>query len=284
MRLKIHLIIGFLAFFATTIIAQTPACKPDTLRYRDSLSGVYPLPYIETSRPNGGIDKAACLTKAYSFVWTIKVGDTLNAPNPIGPGIIQVPLDSVLIGKTAAIAGLPTGITYACNPPNCVWKKQTYGCVALSGSPAATNAIKSYPLVISGKAYIGGSFAFLFADGYNLTFPGAIAEGTYDLKVYAANDTRCTTAADDLTEVSGMTAVPNPTNGKTVIRIESTISDKFAFNVTDLFGRTVISRPLSIQAGQNTFDLDVTGLPNGIYIYTLSKGNRVLSNKLIVNQ
>ena len=284
MRLKIHLVIGFFAFFVTTVNAQTPVCKPDTIRYRDSLSGVYPLPYIDSVRPNGGIDKVACLTKAYSFVWTIKVGDTLTVPNPFGAGTIQVPLDSVLIGKSSAIAGMPTGLSYACNPPNCVWKKQTYGCVALSGSPAATNAIKTYPLVISGKAYPGGFYASLFPNGYDLTFPGAIAPGSYDLKVYAANDTRCTTAADDLTEVSGMTAVPNPTNGKTVIRIESTVSDKFTFNVTDLLGRRVISRPLSIQSGQNTFDLDVTGLPNGIYIYTLSKGNRVMSNKLIINQ
>ncbi len=284
MRLKIHLIFGFFAFFVTEVNAQTPVCKPDTIRYRDSLSGVYPLPYIDSVRPNGGIDKVACLTKAYSFVWTIKVGDTLTVPNPFGAGTIQVPLDSVLIGKSSAIAGMPTGLSYACNPPNCVWKKQTYGCVALSGSPAATNAIKTYPLVISGKAYPGGFYASLFPNGYDLTFPGAIAPGSYDLKVYAANDTRCTTAADDLTEVSGMTAVPNPTNGKTVIRIESTVSDKFTFNVTDLLGRRVISRPLSIQSGQNTFDLDVTGLPNGIYIYTLSKGNRVMSNKLIINQ
>ena len=283
MRIKIHLLIGFLALYATTINAQTP-CKPDTLRYRDSMSGVFPLPYIETTRPNGGIDKAACLTKAYTFVWTIKVGDTLTVPNPFGLGTIQVPLDSVLIGKTSAIAGLPTGLAYACNPPNCVWKKQSQGCVGLSGAPAATNAIKTYPLVISGKAYPGGFYAGLFLNGYDLTFPGAIAEGSYDLKVYAANDTRCTTAAEDLTEVSGMTATPNPTNGKTIIHIESTVSDKFEFIVADLLGRRVISRPLSIQAGQNTYDLDVTGLPNGIYIYTLSKGNRLMSNKLIINQ
>ncbi len=283
MRIKIHFIIGFFMCFATAVNAQTP-CKPDSIRYRDSASGVYPLPYIQNTRPNGGIDKAACLTKTYNFVWTIKVGDTITVPNPFGGGTIQVPLDSVLIGKTSAISGLPVGITYACNPPNCTWKKQTQGCVGLSGAPVASDSIKTYPLVISGKAYPGGFYASLFPNGYDLTFPGAIAEGSYDLKVYAANDSRCTTAAEDLTEVSGMTATPNPTNGKTVIHIESTVSDKFEFNVTDLLGRRVISRPLSIQAGQNSFDLDVTNLPNGIYIYMLAKGNRLISNKLIINQ
>ena len=280
MRVKLHLIISFFCLVASSLNAQ---CVAD-IKYRDSTSGVYPLPYVQTTRPTGGIDKAACISKAYSFVWTIKVGDTINVPNPIGGGTIAVPVDSVSISRTTAIAGLPTGITYACNPPNCTWKKRTDGCVALSGTPAASNAVKTYPLVISGKAYLGGFYASLFPNGYDVTFPGAIAEGSYDLRVYATNDSRCTTAAEDLTEVSAMTAVPNPTNGKTVINIESTVSDKFDFNVTDLLGRRVISRPLSIQSGQNTYDLDVTDLPNGIYIYTLSKGNRVMSNKLIINQ
>lgn len=282
MRIKIHLVLGFFCLFASALNAQTP-CIAD-IKYKDSSSGVYPLPFVATTRPNGGIDKAACISKAYSFVWTIKVGDTINVPNPLGAGTIAVPVDSVLIGKTSAISGLPVGINYACNPPNCTWKKRTDGCVALSGTPTAANTVKTYPLVISGKAFPGGFYASLFPNGYDVTFPGAIAEGSYDLKLYAANDTRCTTAAEDLTEVSALSATPNPTNGRTVIKIESTVSDKFEFTVTDLLGRRVINRPLSIQSGQNTFDLDMTSLPNGIYMYSLSKGSRIMSNKLIVNQ
>ena len=280
MRLKIHLVLGFFSLIFTSLNAQ---CVPD-VKYKDSTSGVYPLPYVATTRPNGGINKAACLGKSYSFVWTVKVGDTITVPNPLGGGTVSVPVDSVLIAKTGAISGLPTGITYGCNPVNCTWKKKTDGCVFLSGTPALMDSIKTYPLVISGKAFPGGFYASLFPNGYDITFPGQIAEGSYDLKLYAANDTRCTTAAQDLTEVSEMSAQPNPTNGRTTIKIESTISGRFEFSVTDLLGRRVETRPLSIQSGLNTFDLDVTSYSNGIYIYSLSKDSRVLSNKLIVNQ
>jgi hypothetical protein len=136
---------------------------------------------------------------------------------------------------------------------------------------------------LSGKAYSSSGISSLFSP-FPLTFPGALAEGSYDVKLYGANDTRCTTSAYDLDEVGNMSAFPNPTNGKTTIRIESTVSDKFEFSVTDLLGRTIQTRPLSIQAGLNTFDLDVTSFPNGVYIYNLTKGSRTVSNKLIVNQ
>jgi hypothetical protein len=282
MRIKMHLILGFFCLMSSVLSAQTPACKPDTIRYRDSSSGVYPLPYIPVTRPNGGIDKVACLTKAYNFVWTVKLGDTVNFPY-LG-SVIMAPVDSVTIPPTGGIQGLPLGITYACNPPNCVWKKKTTGCVVLQGTPTAANALQTYPLTMSGKGFPGGFYATLAPSGIALTFPGALAEGAYDLKLYAANDTRCTTASEDLTEVSGMKAVPNPTNGKTSIQIESTVSGVYDFKVTDLLGRNVVSRPLSIQAGQNTLDLDLTGMPNGIYMYSLSKGSRIASNKLIINQ
>lgn len=285
MRLKIHLLLGFLCLCTQFLNAQTPACQPDSVRYKDSSSGVYPLPYIPVTRTNAGIDKPACIGKAYSFVWTVKMGDTISVPNPLAPGTtIAAPVDSVTLAKTAAIQGLPPGITYACNPPNCVFKKKTNGCVALSGTPLATDTVKTYPLIITAKAYPGGIYGTFFPNGYEGTLPGSFAEGKYDLILYAANDSRCRVATKDLTEVTGMVATPNPTNGKTTIYIESTISDKFEFTVTDLLGRQVQTRPLSIQAGQNSFDLDLTGLPNGVYIYNLTKGSRVMSNKLIVNQ
>jgi hypothetical protein len=282
MKMKMHLILGILCLMTTFLAAQTP-CIPD-VKYSDSASGVYPQPYVATTRPNGGIDKIACIGKAYSFVWTIKMGDSITIPNPLIPGTTFTgPIDSVLLAKTGAIGGLPGGITYACNPPNCVWKRATKGCVTITGTPLAGDTVKTYPLVITAKAYPGGIYASLLPNGYEGTLPGTFVDGRYDLKLYAANDSRCTTAADDLTEVSGMAAVPNPTNGRTTIRIESTVTDKFELNVTDLLGRSIISRPLSIQAGQNAFDLDLTALPNGIYMYSVSKGTRVASNKLIVN-
>lgn len=280
MRKVVHLILVLFSLVPLALDAQTPACTPDLVRFRDSASGVYPRPYQDTV-PWGGINKAACIGKPYEFVFTLKIGDTITVKF-LGSNV-AIPLDSGTIATTGAVTGLPTGIDYACNPPNCVFKKSTIGCLVLRGTAAATNAVKGYKPVISGKFY-SSYLALVGSNPYPVTFPGDLFPGDYTLNLYAANDSRCAVATKDLTEVTGMVALPNPANGKTTIHIESTVSDKFEFTITDLLGRQIQSRPLSIQAGLNTLDVDLTGFANGVYIYNLTKGSRVMSNKLIVNQ
>jgi hypothetical protein len=257
------------------IQVQAQACQPDA-RYRDSTVGVYPSPVTATN-PNGGINKAACIGKPYSFVFTVKISDTITVPL-----VGKIPLDSLTMATTGAVAGMPTGMTYACNPGNCVFRKNTTGCVIIQGTPATGNAIKSYALVIAGKAY-SSAISFLYPNGYPASFPGDLFPGEYNLKLLAANDPGCVSATNDLKEVSNFSAFPNPTNGKTIITIESSVSDNFEFSLTNVMGQRIETRPLSIQAGVNAFQIDATQLPNGIYIYALSKGSRVVSNKLIVN-
>jgi hypothetical protein len=267
------ILVAFLCAFSA-IQANAQACLPD-VRYKDSTVGVYPAPVTATN-PNGGITKAACIGKPYSYVFTVKISDTILA---LGQ---RIPLDSLTMKTTGAVAGMPTGLTYACNPANCVFKKNTTGCVIIQGTPAATNAVKSYPLVISGSAY-SSAISFLYPNGYPADFPGPLFPGEYTLKLLATNDPGCVSATNDLKEVSNFSAFPNPTNGKTIITIESSVSDNFEFSLTNSLGQRMETRALNIQAGTNAFQFDASLLPNGIYIYALSKGNRIVSNKLIIN-
>ena len=272
--LQISLCVAFICAIST-IQVQAQACQPDA-RYRDSTVGVYPSP-VTASNPNGGINKAACIGKPFSFVFTVKIADTITVPL-----VGKIPLDSLTMATTGAVAGMPTGLTYACNPANCVFKKNTTGCVIIQGTPAATNTIKTYQLVISGKAH-SSAIAFLYPNGYPATFPGDLFPGEYNLRLLATNDPGCNTATKDLTEVSNFTAFPNPTNGKTVVTIESSVNGNFEFSLTNSLGQRLETRPLSIQAGTSAFEFDTTHLPNGIYMYALSKGSRIVSNELIVN-
>jgi hypothetical protein len=269
------LFVVFCCIFST-FHANAQACQPD-VRYRDSLVGVYPSP-VTAANPNGGINKPACIGRAYSFVFTVKVSDTITVAG------LALPLDSLTMATTGAVANLPTGLSYACNPGNCVFKKNTTGCVVIQGTPAATNTIKDYSLIISGKAFSSNPiFQLGYPNGYPATFPGDLFPGSYILRLLANNAAGCVSATNDLTEVSNFTAFPNPTNGKTVITIESSVSDKFEFSLTNIMGQRLETRPLSIPVGTSAFEFDTNDLPNGIYMYALSKGSRVVSNKLIVN-
>jgi Secretion system C-terminal sorting domain len=268
------ILVAFICVFGA-IQANAQACLPD-VRYKDSLVGVYPSP-VTAANPNGGITKAACIGKPYSFVFTVKIADTITVPL-----VGKIPLDSLTMATSGAVTGMPTGLTYACNPANCIFKKNTTGCVIIQGTPAATNAIKTYALVINGKAY-SSAISFLYPNGYPAAFPGDLFPGEYNLKLLATNDPGCVSATNDLREVSNFSAFPNPTNGKTIITIESSVNDNFEFSLTNSLGQRIETRALNIQAGTNAFQFDASLLPNGIYIYALSKGNRIVSNKLIVN-
>jgi Secretion system C-terminal sorting domain len=270
----------FLTLATLVAFAQTP-CTPNN-RYKDSTAGVYPLPFVAVTNPTGGINVPACLGKAYSFVWTVKITDSVTVPNPLGAGTITTAIDSVTLPTTGAIQNLPVGITYACNPPNCVFKKNSMGCVALSGTPAASNAIKVYKLIISGKVF-GPLVQLLYPSGYPLTFPGAIAEGEYNLNVYANGDTRCNVSTKELSEVSNISATPNPTSGTTVIRFDAQVNGEFQFTLRNSMGQEVMSTPLSINVGLNAFDINAQDLPNGVYYYSISKGQFLTSQKLVVN-
>jgi hypothetical protein len=257
--------------FISALNAQTPVCVPDA-KYKDSTGYVYPLPFDATLNPKGGIDKPACIGKPYDFVFTLRVPDTVAL---LGS---KLRLDSILVHPTTGISGLPAGITYACNPGNCLFKKNTLGCVILRGTtnaPAAT-----YKLNFTLKAYVE-----LFGS-VDVTYPNAsIAPGEYNLRVLAATDVACRSSSTfDLTEVASMSAAPNPAALSTLIKIDAAESGNYQFEVTNLVGQSVFTTPLSIQRGINALELNTEDMPNGVYIYTLSKGNKKLSEKLIVNK
>jgi hypothetical protein len=269
MRKVIFLFLG--CFFFTTLNAQTPVCVPDA-KYKDSTGYVYPLPFEAALNPKGGIDKPACIGKPYQFVFTLRVPDTVAL---LGS---RLRLDSISINPTTGISGLPAGITYSCNPGNCVFKKNTLGCVVLRGTTTAP--ANTYKLSFTLKAFVE-----LFG-GQEITYPNAaLAPGEYNLRVVPATDAACTSSSTfDITEVASMTAAPNPAALSTFIKIDAAESGNYQFEVTNLVGQSVFSTPLSIQRGINALELSTEDMPNGIYIYTLSKGSKKLSEKLIVQK
>jgi hypothetical protein len=282
MRQIIAFLFGFFCLFAISLSAQTPACQASP-QYADSLSGVYPMPFHPTDRPSGGITRPACINRAYSFVWTIKVGDTIQAK--VAGQTVQVPLDSVTLATTGAIENLPTGITYACNPPNCVWKKRTTGCVVISGTPTASNAIKDYSLKISGKVFSpDATLRLFFPNGYPVTFPGDLFPGEYILKLYANNDTRCTTSAFDkpLDKLASHVS-PNPLSDFALITVNALTTGTYSFQIFDVTGKSISERKINLEAGTNTLEFKSQNFESGLYFYRISDAKSAAQGKLVIH-
>jgi Secretion system C-terminal sorting domain len=164
--------------------AQTQSCLPDST-YRDSVAGVYPRP-VSPSYPNAGINKKACINKFYDFTFTVVIPDSILIPPLTSPA----PLDKAEIATSGAISNLPEGISYACNPPNCVFPKNTIGCLTLFGTPTNNNAPGQYKPVIKLTITAFGGFIKQTID-----YPGPAFPGEYILELQSENN--CTSANRD---------------------------------------------------------------------------------------
>lgn len=47
--------------------------------------------------------------------------------------------------KITAIEGLPAGVEFVCDKPDCFWEEATYGCVCIKGTPAKSG---TFPLTV----------------------------------------------------------------------------------------------------------------------------------------
>lgn len=213
MKYFFYIILSFLCY--VQVEAQT--CLPDST-LKDSSAGVYPKP-VSPTNPNGGITKVACINKPYEFVFTVVVPDTVQVPifpNPIA-------LEKVSIDSLGAILNLPEGISYSCNPPNCVFKKNTYGCLKLYGTPSLNNQAGDYKPIIKLKLTVNVGIPF----DYTTEYPGPAFPGEYILKL--VNEVDCASANKDLSKETSFW-YPNPSfNGE--FRMDSRkVSDIKVFN------------------------------------------------------
>ncbi len=253
--------------------ASAQACFADTVRYRDSTAGVFPLPYDAALSPTGGISRVACQTRPYRFVFTVKVAETITFNG------IQLPLDSVVMQRTGAVTGMPLGLSYACNPPNCSFKQRTYGCVLISGTPTTANALQDYALTIAGTAHVSG------VGPLNLTFPGLVFPGEYKIKLVAANSAQCpaNTGAEELKDkITDMKVVPNPVDGRATFVIDSETTGDFVVKIYDMTGRILQKEVKNMQLGENRVDFDASSMSNGVYLLQLSQGDAMLTKRFVV--
>lgn len=265
---KVFLLFTFLGI-AHFLFAQV--CRPDTVRYRDSTAGVFPLPYDATLSPNGGINKPACLGRPYTFQFTVKVSDSITFSG------FRLPVDSLYLATSGAVTGMPTGLSYSCNPPSCSFRSRSYGCILLSGTPAQSNNLGDYQLRITGTAVVS---SIPLAQ----TFPSSNFPGEYKIRLLAANATECTSATSETLneEITNLQIAPNPASGKAQILLSSVFEGNINLKIIDITGKIIERRNIEVLQGANNLDLNVENLSNGLYLLQLAKGEKTMIQRFVV--
>lgn len=239
---------------ALSLAAQAPNCVRDsTILVTGALFA--PAPW-DTAKMEYNL-KVATIGQPYSQSVTINIPLAFEG----------IPLINVSVATTGAVSNLPIGLTYACDPPNCVFPAGSLACIVLYGTPSAANmAPDTFDLGISAIVK-----TVLF--DLPLNFPNTGLPNVPEQHYYLIlNSTSPSGTHDFGSQFSALKNAPNPFNGQTLITTESLVAGEFQFEVFDLLGLRVHTQTVRLEVGLNEFSFEAGNLANGTYFYTL--GNR----------
>ncbi len=252
----------FALLCALSVAAQAPNCVRDSSIIASGAL-LSPAPYTPTE-PFYNL-KDACIDHPYNQSVTINVPDAFQG----------IPVTKVSVATSGAISDMPAGLTYACDPPNCVFPAKSLGCIVLYGTPTSANiAPDTFDLGIT------ATVTTAFGD-IPLTFPGQVAPGSH--YYLALKSPACLVGTYERgSQFTMLKNVPNPFNNQTVITAESLNAGDFQFEVFDLLGQRVYNQTLRLEVGLNQFTFDAGQLSNGSYFYTLSNRDGKAARRMVI--
>lgn len=259
--MKKGLLVMVAALCATLTFAQICVRDSSILQTGALLS---PAPYTPDS-PFYKL-KLACINELY------EQSVTVNVP----PAFSGFPIDSVTIPVTGGVANLPVGLTYTCDPPNCLFLPQTLGCILLKGTPTIANMPVPDTFDLGITAMVWTPLIDL-----PVTFPGQVAPGSHYYLILNPMGQCISASTDPGSPFSEVRALPNPFNDQTVIEVQSTQNGRFQFEVFDLLGKRLHAETVLLFEGQNQFTFNAGILPPGTYLYTLGDASGKSIRKMV---
>jgi hypothetical protein len=175
----------------------------------------------------------------------------------------QFPIDSLVLEQ---VIGLPSSITYACNPSNCSFLGGTIGCGQLSGTPLITDT--------------GAHHLKVIIVGYS-----GIVQLPDTVKYYTLN-VNATSGISSLNRYyfdAGQN-YPNPVKSTTQIYFNLPVSGNVQFKVYNLLGTIIYMQNYSSKSGTNSITFDAGNVADGMYFYSLSDGSNIITYRMIIDK
>lgn len=268
---KILTILFTSMFLSFGVFAQQPACIPGQISQDTSI--ILPEPF-NSSDLTGGID-STCVGLFYEQVFTALVPESF----PFGGQNFSV--DSLALDLEGAIDGLPNGLDYACNPPNCVFLPDSAGCFVISGTTDASVTPGDFEIDINLNA-----FNSLLPMSIGISYPDDLGDDdlAYIINVSGSDTCGISTATSVLKQNLLSTISPNPTSDFAELKIDADQAFDLQLTIMDLLGRVHTQRKVTIDAGQNTIPLQLQNMVQGIYFVNLTNGKEFISHKMVIER
>ncbi len=227
--------------FAVSTIMAGAQCVPSQ---DDTTSLLYPVP--DTT---GGA--VLYLGQYYGDTITINVPSDTAIDNPIGPGTIDVSVDSLVL---TSVTGLPPGMTYGCHNTDCFSLGGQQGCLHYYGTPQVAD---TFLVTVSGAVYTS-----LLPSTFDETFPLIVV----DASSVSEN------VSQELLQV-----YPNPAKDEVTLEL-SAQSDAGSIRMYSVLGNEVYNGTLL--PGINRISTEE--LPAGYYVISAEVNGERYSKQLAV--
>jgi len=253
--MKKTLLILTLAF---AFIGANAQCTPDP---QFTAGGIYP------DSATGLSD--AFVGQAYSQNITIVTpADTLTE---ILPGqFVSVTIDSINLTN---VTGLPLNFDYTCDPPSCGFPGGTSKCAELYSTSNPTAAdIGVHPLVFETTAYVS-----------NVPIIGTTTQDDI-IDYYFIEISNVTSVVNqfDAFTFQMKDVYPNPVNDQSKIQFIIGKEKNVVFSVFNYLGEKMDEQIIAANRGVNDILINANNYPNGIYLYSINNGEKIISKRMLV--
>jgi len=268
--------------FAFACLFANAQCSPNN-SYQDSVYNIWPdtiqnLPHamqgisyythIDLKTPTTLIEAAGGDSSFTSI-------DTLGTTFYVG----DWPIDSMVMVETI---GLPDGIVLDCNTPSCTFEGDVVGCGNVYGT--TNDPVGVYPITIVVNVYFHGEI-IVWGTTQSVETDLYSATGSYETitgyNVVVTPQTGIETFHQD--EFVLFQNSPNPFFEKTEIKFNSPNNENIIFKTYNLLGEEIESRLIYPSSGVNTIELNTSSYSEGIYMYSIDNGSKLLTKRMIVS-
>ncbi len=206
---------------------------------------------------------------------------------------IKVPLDTVqtpikicftrmelLVPPSYPNYNLPPGLSLTGNPSSLQFPGNANSCAIISGTPTTAG---TYTLHFQVDVY--GTTILSTQNCPTPVNPNTGSKiSTQNIDYYIIN----ISPASGIQEMSSLQSVnisPNPASNIINFSCVSQINNNsLHFQIRDLTGKTILSKEMEVDKGENNISIDVTDIQNGIYFYSISDNSGVLTDKILINK
>lgn len=228
------------------IEAQT--CSPDTTL---KTHGYYP----------AELDSATEMTQYNMTMQVYSKRDTM-VDNPFGGGQVSATIDSIIVKQ---VTGMPSGLSFACNPGNCRFVSLKAHCINIYGTPEqATAGVYPLRIVVDVKATINGSF------------PVTQEEEITDFSIVVKDD-NISAIKHTLGVVNAVSFYPNPFKDNIEVKLGS--AESGTVSISNALGQVLKQDKIS---NQSSLVIDTELLSAGVYFVNVQLlSGAIYTQKLI---